>query len=279
MLGWSIPLFRIRGIQLALHGSFLLLLAYVAWEGWTGQAWTGMIWSSLTLVAFFVCVVLHELGHSLTAMRFGIGVRRILLMPIGGMAEFDAIPRQPAREFWMTIAGPAVNFLIVGALWPAKDWFDQATTLYSLRGLVLQLFWANLVMGTFNLLPAFPMDGGRILRALLATRLPYLTATRRAVIVGKIVCALGVIVALGGESFGWWEGRLWLLAALFAFIFFAGETEYRALLRREREEAHWRETLARLQRAAVVEPPVLEPPILRDGTPPANLDEPPLLPR
>ena len=98
MLGWSINLFRIRGIQLALHGSFLLLLAYSAWEGWQDSGMQGMAWSTVILLAFFTCVVLHELGHSFAAMHFGVGVRRILLMPIGGMAEFSAIPREPGRR-------------------------------------------------------------------------------------------------------------------------------------------------------------------------------------
>src|SRR6266566_4552253 len=98
MLGWSINLFRIRGIQLAVHASFFLLLAYVANGGWHEEGLSGLLWSVATLLTFFACVVLHELGHSFTAMHFGIGVRRILLMPIGGMAEFEDIPRQPSRE-------------------------------------------------------------------------------------------------------------------------------------------------------------------------------------
>ena len=85
-------LFRIRGIRLEVHFSFFLLLAFVAQEGWSEAGWSGVLWSVATILAFFTCVVLHELGHSFTAMHFGIGVRRILLMPIGGMAEFDDIP-------------------------------------------------------------------------------------------------------------------------------------------------------------------------------------------
>ena len=110
-------LFRIRGIQLAVHVSFLLLVALVAQEGWADDRWTGLFWNVATLLVFFTCVILHELGHSFTAMRFGVGVRRILLMPIGGMAEFDSIPREPSREFLITLAGPAVNFVIAAALW------------------------------------------------------------------------------------------------------------------------------------------------------------------
>ena len=116
MLGWSINLFRVFGIRLAVHFSFLLLLAYVAWAGWMEAGWAGVAWSVAFIVMLFTCVVLHELGHSLTARHFGIGVSRILLLPIGGMAEFDSIPRQPRRELLITLAGPAVNFAIVLAL-------------------------------------------------------------------------------------------------------------------------------------------------------------------
>lgn len=259
-------LFRIRGIQLAVHYSFFLLLAYFANEGWNDYGATGMWWSIAMLVAFFTCVVIHELGHSFTAMAFGINVRRILLMPIGGMAELDEIPRQPWREVLITLAGPAMNFVIAGALWkfvPTHNYIAQ----YSLDGLLWQLFWANIVMGTFNFLPAFPMDGGRILRALLAFKLPYLRATFWAATVGKVVAVLGAIGALLAPQLGLSGQPMYMLAILFAFIFFAGEAEYRGVKRREEIEAHWRVVMAR-----GYQPPPNPPP-----APPA--EEPPLLHR
>ncbi len=158
-------LFRVRGIQLAAHFSFFLLLALNAYLGWEEAGRSGMIWQTAAIIAFFTCVVLHELGHSFTAMHYGIGVRRILLMPIGGMAEFDSIPRQPIRELWITLAGPAVNFVIAGALWlilPPSDGGDLATMTFADFG-HLVMTW-NLLMGLFNLLPAFPMDGGSCVR-------------------------------------------------------------------------------------------------------------------
>jgi Zn-dependent protease len=252
MLGWSINLFRVRGIQLAVHASFFLLLAWVAKEGWDENGQTGLIWSVAMLIAFFTCVVLHEFGHSFTAMHFGIGVRRILLMPIGGMAEFDAIPRQPSRELLITLAGPAVNFVIAGGLWFVIRNFENEVPYYSLQGAVEQLFVANLYMGCFNLLPAFPMDGGRILRAVLATRLTYLRATWWAATIGKVVCVIGVAFAL------WFHH--WLLAVLATFIFSAGQSEYKAVRRREHDDARWREMMAahdRLRNSS--EPPPLLP--------------------
>jgi Zn-dependent protease len=265
MLGWSINLFRIRGIQLTVHISFFLLLAYVAQEGYQGGRTPGLLWNVFTLVLFFCCVVLHELGHSFTAMRFGIGVRRILLMPIGGMAEFDDIPRQPTREFLITLAGPAVNFALAFGLWFIVRRFDEESiTQYSMAGVLYQLFFGNLLMGCFNFIPAFPMDGGRIFRALLATRLPYLRATFFAVGLGKVI-SLSVIgfafaVILRLVSAPSWLPSPTYLAVLFAFIYFAGAAEYRAAKRRELEDAHWRAVLARV--ATDAPPPFEEPPML-----------------
>lgn len=245
-------LFRVRGIQVAVHGSFVLLLAYVAWEGWRAAGVAGAAWSALTVCAFFGCVVLHEFGHSFTAMRYGIVVPRILLMPIGGMAQFDRIPREPRQELLITVAGPLVNFLLAALLWIVVDfppgWLEVELPL-GFADLGRQLFAANLVMGVFNFLPAFPMDGGRILRAFLAMKLPYLRATWWAATIGKVIAATAVLLCVF-----WWHH--YLAAVLFAFVFFAGEAEYRFLVRREREEEHWRETLARLA-ATRSEPPLL----------------------
>ena len=249
-------LFRVRGIQLAVHFSFFLLLAFAAQEGWQDDGWAGALMGTAMLVAFFTCVVLHEFGHSFTAMHYGIGVRRILLMPIGGMAEMDDIPRQPSRELLITLAGPAVNFVIAGVLWgvlavlpaPANPDSD-----YSFASFASELLVWNLRMGIFNLLPAFPMDGGRILRALLAIKLPYLRATAWAVGIGKLIAGTCACLALYFHSP--------LVVVLFVFIIFAGEMEYRAVKRRELEDAHWRAVLARAY-AAQHPPPAEEPPVL-----------------
>ena len=256
-------LFRVRGIQLAVHFSFFLLLAFVAYYGWKGDpeaqiigGWTGMFWNVAVLLTFFTCVVLHEFGHSFTAMYYGVGVRRILLMPIGGMAEFDRIPRQPSRELLITLAGPAVNFAIAALLWiffgaPESWGFEvDPTTLSGFAHLLMQ--W-NLLMGLFNLVPVFPMDGGRIFRALLATRLPYLRATFIAASVAKVLAT----IAAGAAVF--FEAEL--TAVLFVFIFVAGEMEYRAVQRREVEDAHWRAVLARAY--VDLPPPTGEPPVIR----------------
>jgi Zn-dependent protease len=248
MLGWSIPLFRVFGIPLRLHWSFLGLIGYFAWQGWLpdehgqGGGRRGVFWTVALLLAFFTCVVLHELGHCLTARRFGIGTRRILLLPIGGMADMEEIPRQPSREILMTLAGPAVNFVIAGALWLATLRIPEIVPLYSVPGLAYELLVWNLAMGLFNLVPVFPMDGGRIFRALLATKLPYVRATFIAATVAKVL-------ATGAIAYALWLHQ-WQLVALFVFIFTAGEMEYRFVKRREVEAEHWRNWWARREPVA-----------------------------
>lgn len=246
MLGWSINLFRLFGIQLAVHASFGLLLAYYGWRGWQDGGATGMLWSVALIVLFFGCVVLHELGHSLTARRYGVRVSRILLLPIGGMAEMDQIPRRPATELLITIAGPAVNFAIVLLLLPVV-WGELLGRVpvwqYSRADMLTQLWWGNLIMGIFNLLPVFPMDGGRIFRALLAYRMPYLRASWWAVTVGRVLAlGLAAVAVLFFESY--------IASVLFVFIFMAAGAEYRALLLREQEEVYWAEVVRRAHRVA-----------------------------
>jgi Zn-dependent protease len=241
MLGWSINLFRIAGIRLAAHWSFLLLLGWAAWSGAQDAGLPGLLWATAFIVLLFTCVVAHELGHCFAARRYGVAVGRILLLPIGGMAEFDRIPRRPGQEFAIAIAGPAVNFLLIALLLLAGVKFppDWGTTEFALTVAELgrHLVVANLIMGCFNLIPVFPMDGGRMLRALLALKLPYLRATFYAATVAKILALIGATTML--MVFDNWLG-----AALFLFIIVVGEAEYRAVRRRELEETRWRRILS-----------------------------------
>jgi Zn-dependent protease len=256
MLGWSINLFRLFGIQLSVHATFFLLLAYAGYDGWQTGGPAGLVWRIALTICFFVCVVLHELGHSLTARRYGVQVPRILLMPIGGMAEFDRIPRQPSAEFLITIFGPAVNFAISTLLLPFAWRYllgIEAIADFSVAEILVQLFWANLVMGIFNLLPVYPMDGGRILRSILALWLPYVRATWWAVSVARVLAPLFAFVAV-------YYFDSWMLGVLFVFIFMTGNNEYRQLLRREQEAAYWAELARRV--AAAVPPGGANPPAL-----------------
>ena len=271
MLNGSIRLFRIFGIQLSVHSTFFLLLAYAAWTGWhnppvepLAYPLYGALINVVALAVFFTCVVLHELGHALTARRFGVGVPRILLLPIGGMAEFDSIPRKPRSELLIALAGPAVNFAIVGVLllfvpFPGEQIGPLVRSIFStspegagppmsmVQEILTTLLVMNLIMGCFNLVPVFPMDGGRVLRALLATRLNYERATFYAATVAKVLATIAVLVALSHQK--------WQLAVLFAFIFFAGEMEYRAVKRRERDDERWGQVRVELE-AAQLPPPL-----------------------
>jgi Zn-dependent protease len=257
MLGWSINLFKVFGIQLAVHATFFLLLAYAAYDGWVAGGPAGLAWRVMLTTLFFVCVILHELGHSLTAQRYGVKVPRILLLPIGGMAEMDQIPRKPSAEMLITIAGPAVNFLLVALLLPLS-WhalFDNEAAGYSVSSLLGTLCYANLMMGIFNMIPVYPMDGGRILRSLLAVWLPYMQATWWAVMIARVLAPILAFVAFYYLD---WP----MLGVLFLFILWAGSAEYRHLLRREQEDAYWAE-MAR--RATMVTPVEDEPPLLIHG--------------
>jgi len=248
MFRWSINLFRIGGIQLAVHSSFLILVLAVAWEGARGDGLEGAFYALTMLLSFFICVVLHELGHSVVALRCHIRVPRILLLPIGGMAEFERIPRQPRQEIGIALAGPAVNLVILwflalftqlpDDLWESDSWSTPGLW-DGLNGFMLQLMVVNAVMAAFNLIPVFPMDGGRVLRALLATRMPYVKATFVAALVAKVLGVLFLALAL-------WH-HAWLPALLFAFILFVGEKEYRSVKRTEQAEAQWRNTLKDIQ--------------------------------
>jgi Zn-dependent protease len=231
-------LFRIYGIRLAMHVSFPLLLAWFALSG--GGGWAGLCWRTGFITLLFVCVILHELGHSLTARRYGVRVSRILLTPLGGIAEFDHIPTIPREELLITLAGPGVNFVIAALLSPAflaPLITDAPLPPHGWLSLGVHLLGANLLMGCFNLLPVFPMDGGRIFRAFLAMRRPYLEATFWAARTGQFFAVVLSLVAL------WLDW--WLTAILFGFVFLLAGAEYRNLVRRHAEAARWAELVRR----------------------------------
>jgi Zn-dependent protease len=224
---------RIRGIEIRVHVTFALALLWAAldWGLWRGLGLTGALYGVALIALLFVCVTLHELAHSLVARRYGAVVRDITLLPIGGVARLEGLPERPAQEFWMALAGPAVNIALaalIGAFaLPLLGWraleslgllFRRLNSI-SLEKLLVDLLTANLGLAFFNLLPAFPMDGGRVLRALLASRMDELDATRVAVRVGQ---GLAVMLGLAGIFTG--ALNLTLVAA---FIFFGAEQEWR----------------------------------------------------
>lgn len=274
MLNWSIRLFRVAGIQLAVHSTFFLLLAYYAWEGWQSASSVGAsgligaLSSASSVLFLFIFVIMHEFGHAIAARHYGIAVPQILLLPIGGMAQMSSIPRNPWQEFVITIAGPAVNFAVIGVMMifapfhtePIMANLREFLGLQVAAGTETDLHWPqlimliNLLMGCFNLIPVFPMDGGRMLRATLASRLPYVKATFIAATIAKVLAVIGILLALF-----WFEPRRYQMAVLFGFIYFAGQTEYRMVKRREEEDERWRKTLEELHARTIVLPPELPP--------------------
>jgi Zn-dependent protease len=181
---------RIAGIDVYLHFTFLILLGWVAVAHYLEhQSWQEALGGLGFTLALFTIVVLHELGHALTARRFGIRTRDITLLPIGGVARLERIPEKPRQELLVALAGPAVNvvlaLLLLGALHLGAE-LSVAKEFKLVGGHFLaKLMWVNVSLAVFNLLPAFPMDGGRVLRALLALRMDYARATRMAASIGQ----------------------------------------------------------------------------------------------
>ena len=227
---WSMRLGSLAGIAVYVHATFLILLLWIALSYWRSeQNLQAVVQGVVFILALFGCVVLHELGHALTARRFGIQTRDIILLPIGGVASLEKMPDDPKEEILVALAGPAVNVVIAGLIWLFLSLQHPVPLDLSalLKGNMLQqLLVVNLFLAAFNLLPAFPMDGGRILRAVLALRMDHIAATRMAASVG--------------QAFALWLGLVGLLynpfllfIALFVWIGAmaeAGTEEIRSLL-------------------------------------------------
>lgn len=226
---WSFSIARIAGVDLRVHASFFLLLAWVGYGDYIGGGMGAMVEGMVFILLLFTCVVLHEFGHALAARAFGIHTPDITLLPIGGVARLERMPEKPLQELAVALAGPAVNVVIALGLFAVIGKFSGLGGLFSADGMetgVLgSLLAVNVMLVLFNLIPAFPMDGGRVLRALLAIRIKRARATEIAAGVGQ---AVAVIFAIIGIGFG---QPILLLIAVFVFFgaqqeaAFAGEKE------------------------------------------------------
>jgi len=210
---WSLSLGRIAGVRLRLHWTFLILvlwifIAYYRVSYNLGDATTGVLF----ILAIFGCVILHELGHALMAGRFGVVTRDILLLPIGGVASMDNIPEKPGQELLIALAGPAVNLVISIVLFTYLKLSGQMPSLEGLFGLGLgidltsagnqflfNVMFANIILAVFNLVPAFPMDGGRVLRAALAFSMSHVRATTIAARMGQVLAVVFVFLGFYGN--------------------------------------------------------------------------------
>ena len=212
---------QLAGIDVYVHWSFLLVPAWLGILTLFGGGTVASLLGALALIGtVFGCVVLHELGHALAARHYGIQTRDITLLPIGGVARLERMPTKPLQEIAVALAGPAVNVVIAAALFAGLALSGQVSvsslTTGSAGMLITQLMWINLVLALFNLLPAFPLDGGRVFRAALSLALPYERATQIAAVVGQ---ALGIaLVALGLLS-------NWMLMLVGVFVFLAAGAE------------------------------------------------------
>lgn len=212
------------GIRTYVHWSFWLLFIFIAVR-YLPLGIGPMAMGLSLVVALYGCIVLHELGHALTARYFGIHTNDIYLLPIGGVARLDHIPENPGQELLIALAGPAVNIVIGMGLFvllgmeamflPTNEVLGGATA--GLAGWLQALATTNVYLALFNLLPAFPMDGGRVLRAGLAIRWPYLKATQLAAEVGKFMAVLLGLYGLATSEF--------LLILLAVFVYLAGQQE------------------------------------------------------
>lgn len=243
---WRIATFL--GIPLRLHWSFSLVFVYVLYLG-RGEAWDwlAMAWAMGFVLALFACVTLHEYGHAIMARQFGVSTRDIVLSPIGGIARLDRLPSKPMQELLIALAGPLVNLVIAALLGLSFFSYSAETRELLFRGLILRehnyllpqlsfwsyflisLFFVNVLLALFNLLPAFPMDGGRVFRALLSFWLGRLKATFAAARLGQVF-AMGFVANGLVQLYNSQGGEGYVQVFIGLFVFFTARNEYRYVL-------------------------------------------------
>lgn len=222
---WSFRIFEFNGTQVRVHVTFLLLLGWFGFSFLSTEGLEAAMSATVFILALFTCVVLHEFGHATAARYYGIRTPDITLLPIGGVARLERIPRNPFQELVIAIAGPLVNVFIAAALvlilgkLPGNLW---ATDIGNPAMIPMNLLKINLMLVLFNLVPAFPMDGGRMFRAVLAMFMGYAEATR-------IAASVGQMLAMMGGLLGIFTGSIFLI--LIAIFIFMGAGQEAAMVR------------------------------------------------
>ena len=223
---WSINIGTVAGTVIRLHVTFLLFLGWIFLANWYSGG-SQAAWTSLGfMILLFACVLAHEFGHIFMARRFGVTTPTVTLLPIGGVAQLERIPEKPSEEFLVAIAGPLVNVVIAAVL---VIFFGASLDPRHLAGMdnaavhmLDRLAAVNIFLVVFNLIPAFPMDGGRVLRALLATRLGYTRAT-------EIAASIGQVVAFGLGFLGLFGNPLLIFIAIFVYLAASSEAQLVAI--------------------------------------------------
>ena len=220
----SLRIATVAGTGVFLHWTFFVLIVWLFVSQAIGSGLMAAVETLLVVGAVFLCVTLHEIGHAAMAARFGIRTQDITLLPIGGVARLRKMPEEPRKELAIALAGPAVNVVIAAGLY-AGMWMSGLNVL-PVEQAVLQasfltsMFWFNVIVVAFNMIPAFPMDGGRVFRALLAIRRGYVDATRTAARIGQAIAVVFIVLGLMYN---------WLLAFVGAFVYFSAMAESRAV--------------------------------------------------
>lgn len=237
---WSLKLGKIFGVEFRIHVTFLLLLFFIYVSGLSQKGPAYAIRAVLFILAVFACVLIHELGHSLIARRFGKEAKSITLLPIGGIATMEEMPEKPSQEIAMSIVGPFINLAIAGILYLfVGRWTGiSAPNLYpdSTQAFFAGLIGVNIMLAIFNLIPAFPMDGGRVLRGIFALKMDYGRATSLAVSIGQ---GLSMLFIFYGVFFNFW------LALIGLFLYMgAGSEKQQVMLRSVLHQVPAREAMA-----------------------------------
>lgn len=224
---WSFNVGRIFGIKFRIHVTFLLLLLFIFISVADQKGFNEALLATLFICAVFICVLIHEVGHSLIARRFGKEAKSITLLPIGGVATMEEMPEKPLQEIAMAIIGPFINLAIAAILYLFVGTWSGigAPNLFpdSARTFFASLITVNVILAIFNLIPAFPMDGGRVFRGILAMKMDYVTATSVAVFVGQ---ALAMLFIFFGIFYNWW------LAFIGVFLYIgAGGEKHQVVLK------------------------------------------------
>jgi Zn-dependent protease len=224
---WSFPIGSIKGTVIRIHLTFVLFLLWIGGAHYAQGGSQAAMEGVLFMVLLFACVLLHEFGHVFAARRYGVQTPDITLLPIGGVARLERIPEKPSQELVVALAGPAVNVVIAALLFLALGGMPSMASMEVDNpgvSLLARLASVNVFLVLFNLIPAFPMDGGRALRALLATRMGYSRATQIAASIGQAVAfALGLLGLFGNP----------LLIFIALFVYLAASSEAHAVQLRE----------------------------------------------